>query len=102
MSNPISDKLINLAWEVVNLKGRDKQIDFGKGTDYQGELHISWNDNKFFAFLIVYTEPYTSGLGSYFYPPETIWREQETEFSSVKIRDVADWLERDWKFILAI
>lgn len=96
-SKPIGDNLINLAWEVVNLKGKDKQIYFGDGTDYQCDLHICWSDNKFMVWITVYSEPYTTG-GFFYDPPETEWREQTDEFAAIKISDIADWLERDWGF----
>lgn len=98
----IDDSLVSLAYDVVALKGKDHQIDFGEGSDYQGELHLSWNSTKFEAFLIVYSDPFTSGIYSpvAIDPPETIWREEEDEFEAVKIRDVAGWLKRDWGFEL--
>lgn len=99
----IDDSLVSLAYDVVSLEGKDHQIDFGEGSDYQGELHISWNGTKFEALLVVYSDPVTSGIYSpvAIDPPETHWREEEDEFEAVKIRDVADWLKRDWGFELA-
>ena len=93
----IDDDLVNLARDVVELAGNDKRIELGEGTDYQGQLDISWNGSTFEAYLTVYSEPHTS-YGGYYDQPEIHWREQEDEFEAVKIRDVADWLKRDWGF----
>ena len=95
----LSDSLISLAYDVVALKEKDKQVDFGEGTDYQGELHLSWNGGIFEAYLTVFSDPRTS-YGGYFDPPETTWREETDFFQAVKIRAVADWLKRDWGFEL--
>lgn len=96
----LSRELVNLAWECVQLDDKGKQIEFGKHTDYQGDLHLFWEANKFQAYLVVYSDPHTTG-GFFYDPPETHWREEEDEFEAVKIRDVADWLKRDWGFELS-
>jgi len=98
----IDNSLVSLGYDVMALKGKNHQIDFGEGTDYQGELHLSWNGSKFEALLVIYSDPVTSGIYSpvAIDPPETIWREEEDEFEAAKIRDVADWLKRDWGFDL--
>lgn len=97
MMHKLDDNLINLAYDVVN--GEDKKIVFGHGSDYQGELYLSWNKSTFEACLTVLSDPYIS-YGGYYDQPETIWREEEDDFEAVKIIDVADWLKRHWGFDL--
>lgn len=81
------------------MEGKCKCIDFGEGTDYRGELHLSWNGKKFEAYLVVFSDPCNS-YGGYFDPPETTWREEEDTFEAIKISDVANWLKKDWGFEL--
>jgi len=95
----IDNGLIQLAQEIVYLEGKSKQLDFGQGSDYQAELNLSWNGKTFEAYLIAYSNPHTS-YGGYYDPPETTWQEEEDEFEAVKIKDVSDWLKRDWDFDL--
>ena len=92
-------RLTELASEIIALNGSDKEINFKAGSDYQGDLCLSWDGDKFQANLVIYSDPSTS-FGSYFEPPETDWDMEEVNFEAVKIQDVADWLKNDWRFLL--
>lgn len=89
----LNHELVNIAWEVVHLKGGEKLIEFGKHTDWQGDLSLYWYEGKFHATLVIFSDPVTTGLGDYYQPPETVWREEVEEFESVKIRDIAKFVE---------
>jgi hypothetical protein len=78
----------------------ETQIELAPGSDYQGDLVLSWDGKRFHADLIVYSEPRVS-YGGYYDPPETQWREQEDTFEAIKIKDVANWLAEEWGFDLA-
>jgi hypothetical protein len=74
-------------------------LEFGTGSDYQGELALTWDGRQFFADLVVYSDPHTT-YGGWYDPPETQWKEQEDKFDAIKIRDVANWLKTEWNFDL--
>jgi hypothetical protein len=95
----LSESLIAMAAKVIQ-SDTQIEIDLVPGSDYQGDLSLSWDGNRFHANLVVYSDPHTTYGGGYYDPPETTWREQEDTFEAVKIRDVAEWLKTEWGFDL--
>jgi hypothetical protein len=92
----LSEALVALAARAVEA---ETEVSFGQGSDYQGELLLSWENGWFHACLTVYSEPHTS-YGSWYDAPETTWREQVDTFEAAKIKDVAAWLKSEWGFNL--
>jgi hypothetical protein len=78
----------------------ETEVSFGQGSDYQGDLSLSWEAGVFHAVLSIYSDPHTR-YGSWYDAPETTWREQVDTFESPKIKDVSDWIKAEWGFDLA-
>jgi hypothetical protein len=96
MTNPISPALVTLAARVIE---GEVHLDLSPGSDYQGDLVLTWDGSGFHAVLDIYSDPHTS-YGSYYDPPETTWREQQDQFEAVKIKAVAEWIKAEWGFDL--
>lgn len=96
MTTKLPQPLITLAARVID---GEIEINFGQGSDYQGELSLSWENGWFHACLTVFSEPHTR-YGSWYDAPETTWREQVDTFEAVKIKAVADWIKSEWGFDL--
>lgn len=88
--NPLSLKLIELALDVFQAKGREIELTTDRGWFDHAELTIYWHAGRFEASLTIYADgiDYPATL---YEPSETVYNETNESESFIKIKALNEW-----------